>query len=219
MAAVTICSDFGAPQNKVCHCFHRFPIYLPWSDGTNTGHYPLQLIYHKILFNWFPITTLYPRKTFSKHKSHQVTHCLQNSSYAFPLQLKYKFLTTTSICLTSSTTTFTLTHFTPATLALFCFSRIHSYLQDFVRAIPWMLLPQMFKWLVTLVWVYISHPQRDFPAIQWNVTLLTHHLILMALNSTTYCVIYIFVYCLILPQVCKLHNRRTQFILLDVSST
>ena len=25
MAAVTICSDFGAPQNKVCHCFpHLF---------------------------------------------------------------------------------------------------------------------------------------------------------------------------------------------------
>ena len=34
MAAVTICSDFGAPQNKFCHCFHCFPIYLPWSDGT-----------------------------------------------------------------------------------------------------------------------------------------------------------------------------------------
>ena len=33
MAAVTICSDFGAPQNKVCHCFHCFPIYWPWSDG------------------------------------------------------------------------------------------------------------------------------------------------------------------------------------------
>ena len=29
MASVTICSDFGAPQNKVCHCFHCFPIYLP----------------------------------------------------------------------------------------------------------------------------------------------------------------------------------------------
>ena len=26
MVAVTICSDFGAPQNKVCHCF---PIFLP----------------------------------------------------------------------------------------------------------------------------------------------------------------------------------------------
>ena len=33
-AAVTICSDFGAPQNKVSHCFHCFLIYLPWSDGT-----------------------------------------------------------------------------------------------------------------------------------------------------------------------------------------
>ena len=34
MAAVTICSDFGAPQNKVWHCFHCFPIYFPWSGGT-----------------------------------------------------------------------------------------------------------------------------------------------------------------------------------------
>ena len=25
MAAVTICSDFGAKENKVCHCFHCFP--------------------------------------------------------------------------------------------------------------------------------------------------------------------------------------------------
>ena len=31
MAAITICSDFGAQKNKVSHCF---PIYLPWSDGT-----------------------------------------------------------------------------------------------------------------------------------------------------------------------------------------
>ena len=35
-ATVTICSDFGAQENKVCHCFHCFPIYLPWSDGTDT---------------------------------------------------------------------------------------------------------------------------------------------------------------------------------------
>ena len=26
MGAITICSDFGAPKSKVCHCFH---IYLP----------------------------------------------------------------------------------------------------------------------------------------------------------------------------------------------
>ena len=34
MAAVTVHSDFGAQENKVCHCFHFFPFYLPWNDGT-----------------------------------------------------------------------------------------------------------------------------------------------------------------------------------------
>ena len=31
---VTVYSDFGAQENKVCHCFHCFPIYLSWRDGT-----------------------------------------------------------------------------------------------------------------------------------------------------------------------------------------
>ena len=34
MATVTIHSDFGTQENKVCHCFACFPIYLPWSDWT-----------------------------------------------------------------------------------------------------------------------------------------------------------------------------------------
>ena len=25
MAVVTVCSDFGAQENKICHCFHFFP--------------------------------------------------------------------------------------------------------------------------------------------------------------------------------------------------
>ena len=29
LISVTICSDFGAPKNKVCHCFHCFHIYFP----------------------------------------------------------------------------------------------------------------------------------------------------------------------------------------------
>ena len=33
MAAVTVCSDFGAQEKKICHCFHFSPFYLPWSDG------------------------------------------------------------------------------------------------------------------------------------------------------------------------------------------
>ena len=30
----TVHSDFGAQKTKVWHCFHCFPIYLPWNDGT-----------------------------------------------------------------------------------------------------------------------------------------------------------------------------------------
>ena len=40
--AVTICSDFGAQENQVCHCFHCFPVYLPWSDGT--GYHDLHFL-------------------------------------------------------------------------------------------------------------------------------------------------------------------------------
>ena len=36
MNRVTIFRDFGAPPttNKVSYCFHCFPIFMPWSDGT-----------------------------------------------------------------------------------------------------------------------------------------------------------------------------------------
>ena len=39
MAAVTVHSDFGPQQNKICHCFPLFSIYLPCSD--ETGCYDL----------------------------------------------------------------------------------------------------------------------------------------------------------------------------------
>ena len=36
MASVTLCSDFGAQENKVCHCSYiPMPSYLPWSKGTS----------------------------------------------------------------------------------------------------------------------------------------------------------------------------------------
>ena len=34
MAAVPIYRDFEIQENKTCHCFHFFPFYLPWSNGT-----------------------------------------------------------------------------------------------------------------------------------------------------------------------------------------
>ena len=34
MTAVTVGSDFGAQENKICHRFHFFRFYLLWSNGT-----------------------------------------------------------------------------------------------------------------------------------------------------------------------------------------
>ena len=36
MAVVTICSDFGAQENTVCHCLHFFSPSMPGSDGTRS---------------------------------------------------------------------------------------------------------------------------------------------------------------------------------------
>ena len=33
MSAVTICSDFTAQEEKICHYFHFFPFYSLWSNG------------------------------------------------------------------------------------------------------------------------------------------------------------------------------------------
>ena len=30
---VMVHGDFGDQEHKICHCFHIFPFYLPWSDG------------------------------------------------------------------------------------------------------------------------------------------------------------------------------------------
>ena len=48
---------FWSPKNKVCHCFHSFPIYLPWSDGTRCHdlgflNVELQANYFTLLFHF-----------------------------------------------------------------------------------------------------------------------------------------------------------------------
>ena len=48
MAVVTICSDFGAQGNKICHCFHFFPTYLPTLRPDNSNH-----LSHPDLQYWF----------------------------------------------------------------------------------------------------------------------------------------------------------------------
>ena len=51
MAAVTICSDFGASQNKVCHCFHCFPNYLPWVMRLDTMIFIFWMLTFKTTFS------------------------------------------------------------------------------------------------------------------------------------------------------------------------
>ena len=62
MAAVTICSDFGAPKNKVWHCFHCFPIYFPWSDGT--GCHDLRFLNVELSANFFTLHFHFHQEAF-----------------------------------------------------------------------------------------------------------------------------------------------------------
>ena len=45
-------SDFGAQVDKVCHCFHCFLIYLPWSDGTRCHDLSFQANFFTLLFHF-----------------------------------------------------------------------------------------------------------------------------------------------------------------------
>ena len=56
MAAVTICNDFGAPQNKDCHCCPCFYIYLPWNDGTRYMILVFWMLSLRPIFSLSPFT-------------------------------------------------------------------------------------------------------------------------------------------------------------------
>ena len=70
MAAITIFSDFEAQKNKVCQCFHCFPIYLPWSDGTRC--HDLSYL-NTVFFFLFNFTILYWFCHISKWICHRYT--------------------------------------------------------------------------------------------------------------------------------------------------
>ena len=53
MAAITICSDFGAQKIKISHSFHSFSISLPWSDGT--GCHDLSFLNVELYANFFTL--------------------------------------------------------------------------------------------------------------------------------------------------------------------
>ena len=68
MATVTICSDFRAQEEEICHHFHLVPFYLPWSNGAryhdlsffNIYFFSFSFFKYKyIYFNWRLITLQY----------------------------------------------------------------------------------------------------------------------------------------------------------------
>ena len=67
MAAVTICSDFGAQENKVCHCFQCFLICLPWSDGNRCHDLTFWMLSFNPVFSLSSFTFI--KKVFSSSLS------------------------------------------------------------------------------------------------------------------------------------------------------
>ena len=63
MAAVTICSDFGAPQNKVWHCFHCFPVYCHEVMGPDAMFLVFWMLSFKPTFSLSSFT--FTKKLFS----------------------------------------------------------------------------------------------------------------------------------------------------------
>ena len=56
MAAVTICSDFGAQENKVCYCFHCFPSICHEEMGSNAMILVFWMLSYKPTFSLFSFT-------------------------------------------------------------------------------------------------------------------------------------------------------------------
>ena len=66
MAEVTLCCDFGAPKNKVSHCFHCFPIYLPWSDRTRCHNFHFLNV--EFLANFFTLLYHLHQESLRRHR-------------------------------------------------------------------------------------------------------------------------------------------------------
>ena len=58
VATVTIHSNFGAQESKICHCFHFFPFYLLWSGGTGCHDLSFLMLCVKPAFSLYTFTVI-----------------------------------------------------------------------------------------------------------------------------------------------------------------
>ena len=71
MDEVTIHSDFGAQEYKICHCFHFFPIYLPRNDGTGCHGLSFIMLSFKPVFSLSSFTHI--KRVFSSSSLSAIT--------------------------------------------------------------------------------------------------------------------------------------------------
>ena len=58
MAAVTVFSDYGDQENKICRCFCFFHIYLLWSEGTGSYDHSFWMLNFKPAFSLSSFTLI-----------------------------------------------------------------------------------------------------------------------------------------------------------------
>ena len=78
-AAVTIWSDFGTQENKICHCFYFSPIYLLWSMGPDAMILVFWMLSFKPAFNLSSFTVikrLFSSSSLSAVRNFCCYHCI-----------------------------------------------------------------------------------------------------------------------------------------------
>ena len=71
------CNEYSAQENKICHSFHHFPIYLPWSDGSRCHDVSFWMLSFKPAFSLFSFTfikRLFSSPSLSAIRAESNTH-------------------------------------------------------------------------------------------------------------------------------------------------
>ena len=71
----TVHTDFRAQENKSCHCFHYFPIYLPWSDGPDVLIFVFSMLSFKPTFSLSSFTFIKRLLSSSSLSAIRVVSC------------------------------------------------------------------------------------------------------------------------------------------------
>ena len=116
MAVVTICCDFGAQENKGSHCFHCFPVCLPWNE--ETGCHDLLFLNVEFSFSSFPFIKRLFRSS--------LLFALWVVSSAYVRLLTFLLLVVISACVSSSPA-FCMTYCAYVTYSYIDRMRIHGF--------------------------------------------------------------------------------------------